>query len=83
MFELLKNLDLRVYICPTPIFYHGRWGFEWNRKTRSKCPFGRYEKNRWCKTGFRLYYGSKKKHIVVRWDDSLFWCPIEKDACLS
>lgn len=81
MFKLLKNIDVQVHIYPTPFLHHKRWGFEWSGKMSSNCPFGRYEKNRWCKTGFRLYYGSRKQHITVSWADSFYWCPIQQGAC--
>ena len=72
---------LRIHIYDTPYGTNKRFGFEWETKTFSACPFGRYEKNKWCKTGFRVYYGSKNKHINVSWDDGFDWCPIKKGAC--
>lgn len=75
-------MDLRVHIYETPIDYPKRFGFEWEVKTFSGCPFGRYEKNRWCKTGIRIYYGSKERHINISWDDGFEWCPLRKNACL-
>ena len=71
---------------PIRIYEHWKgdyplFGFLWNKKTASNCPFGRYEKNNWCKTGFRLMFGHPEKHLVVEWEDDLFWCPLKKDGC--
>ena len=74
-------MKLRVRIYETPYGYDKRFGCEWVVKTFSACPFGRYDKNRWCKTGLRIYYGSKTKHLTISWDDDFRWCPLKKGAC--
>lgn len=83
MFHRKYGIDmrLRIDIYDTPFDVDKRFGFEWEIKTFSACPYGRYEKKKWCKTGFRLYYGSKKKHLTVGWDDSFSWCPLGKNKC--
>lgn len=58
-----------------------RFGFQWTQKISSGCPFGRYEKRKWCKTGIRIYFGSKVKYLLFTWDDDIFWCPYKKDGC--
>ena len=74
-------MQLTFHIYETPFTHDKRFGFEWSSKTYSGCPFGRYERNRWCRTGIRIYYGSKTKHLTIMWDDSFQWCPIKKNAC--
>ena len=58
-----------------------RFGYEWMIKTFSHCPFGRYGKDKWCKTGIKVYFGSKDKSLLFTWDDDLWWCPYKKDGC--
>lgn len=72
---------ISIHFYETPYDYGKRWGAEWEVKTFSGCPFGRYEKNRWCKTGIRIYYGSRKRHLTISWDYSLEWCPYRNGIC--
>lgn len=75
-------IDLRVQIYATPFYYDKRFGFEWSAKTSTACPFDYFKKNKWCKTGIRIYYGSRHYHISIHWANDLGWCPNGPDACI-
>lgn len=74
-------IKLRVDIYPTPWHHHKRFGFEWCAKTSTSCPFDYFWKNKWCKTGIRIYYGSRRNHVTISWANDLGWCPNGSDAC--